>query len=47
LLASGLDFKLRHYRTRDALWQEVGRLLDAFTPRECSNYFAATGYEPE
>ena len=34
-------------RTRDALWQEVGRLLDAFTPRECSNYFAATGYEPE
>ena len=34
-------------RTRDALWQEVGRLLDAFTPRECSNYFAAAGYEPE
>jgi transposase len=34
-------------RTRDALWQEVGRLLDVFTPRECSNYFAAAGYEPE
>jgi transposase len=34
-------------RTRDALWQEVARLLDAFTPRQCSNYFAAAGYEPE
>lgn len=34
-------------RTRDALWEAVGRLLDAFTPDECKNYFTAAGYEPE
>lgn len=31
-------------RTVDALWNEIGRLLDAFTPQECSNYLAASGY---
>ncbi|MBB3105094.1 transposase [Azomonas macrocytogenes] len=31
-------------RTVDTLWDEIGRLLDAFTPSECSNYFAACGY---
>ncbi|MDR7040663.1 hypothetical protein J2X36_005450, partial [Methylobacterium sp. BE186] len=25
----------------------VGDLLDAFTPAECANYFAAAGYDPE
>jgi transposase len=34
-------------RTRDALWDAVGTALDAFTPNECRNYFAAAGYEPE
>ncbi len=34
-------------RTRDALWQAIGELLDTFTPHECANYFAAAGYEPE
>jgi transposase len=34
-------------RTRDALWDAVGTALDAFTPDECRNYFAAAGYEPE
>ena len=34
-------------RTRDALWQAVGSLIDAFTPQECANYFEAAGYEPE
>jgi len=34
-------------RTRDALWDAVGTALDAFTPEECRNYFAAAGYEPE
>lgn len=34
-------------RTRDALWAAVGAALDAFTPDECRNYFAAAGYEPE
>ena len=34
-------------RTRDALWNEVGRLIDLFTPDECGNYFTAAGYEPE
>jgi transposase len=34
-------------RTRDALWDEVGRIIDSFTPKECGNYFTATGYDPE
>jgi transposase len=33
-------------RTVDGLWQTIGRLLDAFTPQECANYFAAAGHEP-
>ena len=34
-------------RTVEGLWTAVGGLLDAFTPSECANYFAAAGYEPE
>ena len=32
-------------RTIPGLWTTIGRLLDAFTPRECANYFAAAGYD--
>ena len=32
-------------RTVDGLWTAIGRLLDAFTPNECANYFAAAGYD--
>ena len=32
-------------RTRDALWDTIGALLDAFTPAECQNYIANSGYE--
>lgn len=31
-------------RTVDSLWEEIGRLLSAFTPAECQNYFASSGY---
>lgn len=34
-------------RTRDALWAAVAAAIDAFTTKECANYFTATGYEPE
>ena len=34
-------------RTREALWAAVATAIDAFTPTECANYFAAAGYEPE
>ncbi|UVF22302.1 IS630 family transposase (plasmid) [Microvirga terrae] len=34
-------------RTKDALWQTIGELLDEFSPEECANYFRAAGYEPE
>jgi transposase len=34
-------------RTRDALWNAVAIAIDAFTPDECANYFAAAGYEPK
>ena len=32
-------------RTRDALWDTIGALLDAFTPAECQNYITNSGYE--
>ena len=31
-------------RTVDRLWKRIGLLIDAFTPKECANYFAAAGY---
>ena len=32
-------------RTIDDLWQAIADILDAFTPDECINYFAAAGYD--
>lgn len=32
-------------RTRDALWDTIGLLLDTFTPAECRNYLENSGYE--
>ena len=32
-------------RTVEGLWTTIGKLLDAFTPAECANYFAAAGYD--
>ncbi len=32
------------HRTVDALWSEIGQLLNAFSPTECANYFASSGY---
>ena len=34
-------------RTIDGLWATIGRLLDLFTSKECANYFAAAGFEPD
>ncbi len=34
-------------RTVEGLWTAIGRCLEAFTPGECANYFAATGYDPD
>jgi len=34
-------------RTVDDLWDAVAQSLDAFTPRECANYFATSGYDPD
>ena len=31
-------------RTVDTLWTDIGRLLDCFTPDECTHYFASSGY---
>lgn len=32
-------------RTVEGLWNAIGRLLDAFAPDECANYFKAAGYD--
>lgn len=34
-------------RTVDGLWAAIGHLVDTFTPTECANYFAASGYDPD
>ena len=31
-------------RSIDALWKEIGELLNALTPSECTNFFASCGY---
>ena len=42
--------KLKHFlrkdqpRSRDDLWKNVGSILEKFTPQECSNYLANSGY---
>jgi len=32
------------HRTVDALWEEIAKLLDIFSPQECANYFKSSGY---
>jgi transposase len=34
-------------RSVDGLWTAIGRLVDVFTPQECTNYFAAAGYDAD
>ena len=34
-------------RTRDALWDRIGTLIDQITPTECANFFTDAGYEPD
>ncbi len=31
-------------RTVEALWNQIGKLLDDFKPQECENYFRSCGY---
>ena len=31
-------------RTRDALWDTIGRLVDEFSPEECRSYIQHSGY---
>ena len=31
-------------RTREALWETLGKLVSTFTATECANYFAHAGY---
>jgi len=33
-------------RTRDALWDRIGTLIDQVSSTECANFFTAEGYEP-
>ncbi|NOG73995.1 MULTISPECIES: IS630 family transposase [Roseicella] len=34
-------------RTVEGLWDTIGRFIPSFTPAECTNYFAAAGYDPD
>jgi hypothetical protein len=31
----------------DDLWETIAQAIDAFTPQECQNFFAAAGYDQE
>jgi len=31
-------------RTREGLWQAIGRTLDLYKPQECRNFFTNAGY---
>jgi hypothetical protein len=31
-------------RTREGLWQTIGRTLDLYPPQECRNFFNQAGY---
>jgi transposase len=33
-------------RTVDGLWNKIGEILSAITPKECANFFACAGCEP-
>ena len=43
---SKLKARLRQaaQRSRDALWKEIGELLNTLSPGECTNFFASCGY---
>jgi transposase len=45
-LSSKLKAMLRKatMRTVQALWNEIGRLIDTISDNECRNYFRAAGY---
>ena len=34
-------------RTLEQLWSAIAHIIDAFTPKECANYFAAAGYDAD
>ena len=34
-------------RTLDGLWNAVGQAIEAFTPQDCANFFAAAGYRSD
>jgi ADP-ribosyl-[dinitrogen reductase] hydrolase len=38
-------FNVLVHCTVEQLWKVIGDSLDAFTPTECANYFAAEGYD--
>ncbi len=40
-------FKNAAARTKDELWDAIGRAIDTVTSTECENYFAAAGYDRE
>ena len=34
-------------RSVEGLWAAIGDAVNAFTPQECANYFAASGYDTD
>jgi transposase len=36
--------RIARERTRDALWNRIGEIVDLYPPAECQNYFRHAGY---
>lgn len=34
-------------RSIHGLWNAIGHILNLYSPRECANYFANAGYDPD
>ncbi|MEZ6147782.1 MAG: hypothetical protein R3B91_20605 [Planctomycetaceae bacterium] len=36
--------KIRRTNRRESLWNQIGQIVDQFSPQECRNYFKHCGY---
>jgi hypothetical protein len=45
--ASAAPILRKAARTLEQLWSAIAKIIDAFTPNECANDFAAAGYDAD
>ena len=45
-VSEGASHREAAERTVEGLWSAIGRIVDLFSPDECTKYFSACGYDP-